>query len=77
MQGVWFRASTRQQAERLSLAGSARNLQDGTVEVVACGDEAALTALRQWLWRGPEHAVVTDVQCVPVEMVAPTGFSIG
>jgi acylphosphatase len=63
VQGVWFRATTRQQAERLGLRGSVHNRPDGSVEVEACGEEAALQALREWLWQGPEHARVEAVQC--------------
>ena len=77
VQGVWFRASTREQAEQLGLAGHAVNLPDGRVEVVACGSEAAVDALASWLWRGPELASVTDVA---VEALGPqqlSGFSIG
>ena len=57
VQGVWFRASTREQAERLGLDGHARNLGDGSVEVIAIGDAEALDALERWLhvarrWHG-------------------------
>jgi acylphosphatase len=61
VQGVWFRASTRARALELGVAGHARNLPDGRVEVLAVGDPAAVDMLAQWLGRGPEHAVVTDV----------------
>ena len=61
VQGVFFRASTRNEAERLGLAGSARNLDDGRVEVIASGPEDALAALERWLWQGPPSARVEDV----------------
>lgn len=61
VQGVWFRASTRQQAVALGLTGEAVNLPDGRVEVIACGAPEALDALATWLWQGPELARVTDV----------------
>ncbi|MEO8802998.1 MAG: acylphosphatase, partial [Rudaea sp.] len=38
VQGVFFRASTREQAQRLKLGGYAKNSPDGTVEVLACGE---------------------------------------
>lgn len=63
VQGVFYRASTRQQALRLGITGFARNLSDGRVEVFACGDLHALESFRTWLSRGPEHARVTSVQC--------------
>ena len=61
VQGVWFRASTREQALRLHLQGFARNRDDGGVEVVACGDDASLALLEAWLWQGPPAARVSDV----------------
>lgn len=61
VQGVFFRASTRNEAERLGLAGSASNLADGRVEVVASGSDEALSALERWLWQGPPSARVDDV----------------
>jgi acylphosphatase len=62
VQGVWFRAATREQALRLQLRGFARNLADGGVEVVAVGAEAALAELEQWLWQGPPLAKVAAVR---------------
>ena len=67
VQGVFYRASTREQALRLQLSGYAKNLPGGTVEVLAYGDEAALQALEQWLWRGPMAAEVRDVKSVSVQ----------
>lgn len=62
VQGVWFRAATREQALRLHLRGFARNLDDGSVEVVATGDHAALEALAAWLHSGPPLARVDQVE---------------
>ena len=62
VKGVWFRASTREQALRLGLQGFAHNLADGRVEVVAQGDERSLALLESWLWQGPKLAKVGDVQ---------------
>ena len=61
VQGVWFRASTRAQAERLGLRGHARNLADGSVDVVAAGDADAIDALERWLHVGPPLARVDAV----------------
>jgi acylphosphatase len=63
VQGVFFRASTREQAQALGLNGQVRNLPDGRVAVTASGPQAALDVLHQWLWEGPRQAAVTDVQC--------------
>ncbi|HKU15165.1 MAG TPA: acylphosphatase [Steroidobacteraceae bacterium] len=62
VQGVFFRASTRQRAQELGCRGYARNLADGRVEVLAVGERAAVQALVEWLWQGPPAAHVTDVQ---------------
>jgi len=63
VQGVFFRASTQQKAEELGIVGYARNLPDRRVEVLACGEDAALDALTAWLWQGPRHAEVTHLEC--------------
>lgn len=76
VQGVWFRASTRQRAEQLGLSGTVRNLSDGSVEVEACGEEGAVAALHEWLWQGPELAQVSDVRCEPLVQAPISGFSI-
>jgi acylphosphatase len=61
VQGVYFRHSARLEAKRLKLRGLARNLPDGSVEVLAQGSVASVAALRQWLQRGPAQARVDSV----------------
>jgi acylphosphatase len=81
VQGVFYRASAREQALALGLTGSAKNLSGGEVEVLAVGDAAALDALQRWLQRGPPLAAVASVsrdevaEEVLVDSVA-TGFQI-
>lgn len=72
VQGVWFRAGTREQALRLGLAGTARNLADGRVEVIAVGEEDAVAQLAAWLEHGPPLARVTQVEREP--LASPPGF---
>lgn len=62
VQGVFFRRSAQLEAKRLGLRGFARNLPDGSVEVVAQGAVAALDHLCLWLRRGPRGARVETVQ---------------
>lgn len=62
VQGVFFRASTREHARTLGLCGHARNLDDGRVEVLACGEPQALDALERWLHKGPPSARVDHVE---------------
>jgi acylphosphatase len=70
VQGVYFRHSTRLEAERLAIRGTARNLPDGSVEVVAYGPPEAVESLRQWLHRGPPAARVAGVREVELSAEA-------
>ena len=63
VQGVGFRYATVDKAQALGVTGYVRNLPDRRVEVLACGEERAVTALRNWLWQGPPLARVSDVHC--------------
>jgi acylphosphatase len=61
VQGVFFRASTLEQAQSLSLTGWVKNLPDGSVEVTAEGSRYALEDLLAWCRRGPPGSRVDDV----------------
>jgi acylphosphatase len=74
VQGVYYRAGTREQALALGLAGHAKNLPDGRVEVLAAGEAVALDALEHWLWQGPPAARVDAVAREPAEAPAAAGF---
>jgi acylphosphatase len=67
VQGVYFRHSTRGEAERLGIAGYAENLPDGSVEVLAHGATEAVEELRRWLHQGPKSARVDSVAELTVE----------
>jgi len=75
---VGFRWYVWREAERLGLGGFARNLSDGTVEVVSQGPDAALDALERLVARGPAMARVDGVERsqVPVELQVPKSFDI-
>lgn len=62
VQGVWFRASTREQARRFGLSGWVRNLPDGRVEAVFEGAEARLHQMLAWCHDGPPGARVVRVE---------------
>ena len=62
------------EALRLRLTGYARNLADGTVEVLACGDAAALDELQRWLRIGPPAARVENVARSEAEEFRSEGF---
>ncbi|MHB8455103.1 MAG: acylphosphatase [Acidiferrobacterales bacterium] len=76
VQGVFFRAATRNEAQRLGLTGWVRNQDDGTVEVVACGAEQELGQLENWLWQGPPNARVTAVTREAAPDVELRGFDL-
>jgi acylphosphatase len=62
VQGVWYRESMRQEAERLGVAGWVRNRRDGSVEAMIQGSDAALDALIQWARVGPPAARVESLE---------------
>ena len=62
VQGVWFRESTRKQAEHLGVHGWVRNRREGTVEVVAEGPEDSVRKLVDWCHHGPPSARVSRVR---------------
>ncbi len=78
VQGVGFRWFVWREAERLGLGGFARNMSDGTVEVVSQGPDEALDRLEQALRRGPSGARVDalDQLEVPAELEVPNSFDI-
>jgi acylphosphatase len=62
VQGVSFRWHTRQRAGALGLTGFVRNLPTGGVEVVAEGNRNEVQDLLNWLYEGPAHAIVEQVE---------------
>lgn len=70
VQGVWFRESTRKEAEALGVAGWIRNLPDGRVEAAFEGPAPAVDAMVAWCRRGPPDAKVDGVE---VLQEAPQG----
>ena len=70
VQGVYYRASAQQRALQAGILGHARNLPDGTVEVLAYGQESVLAEFIAWLWVGPSAAKVVDVKVEIVELQA-------
>lgn len=77
VQGVFFRAETRDRARSLGLAGWVRNASDGTVEAAFEGDAERVGSMVEWCRRGPSGARVDDVEVAWVEPEGAEGFSIG
>lgn len=76
VQGVFFRASTRHEAERRGISGYARNLSNGSVEILACGEKGRVEDLCAWLAKGPPNAEVSNVSCESVGIELPVGFNV-
>jgi acylphosphatase len=62
VQGVFYRATAARRAQDLGVSGHARNLADGRVEVLACGEDTAVSAFVNWLWIGSSGCKVTSVE---------------
>lgn len=62
VQGVWYRESMREAAQRLSVTGWVRNRRDGSVEAMVDGTPAAIEAIIEWARHGPPDARVDDVK---------------
>lgn len=74
VQGVFFRDECKRQAQRLGVAGSARNLSDGRVEVVIEGDESAVDQMVSWCRQGSSRSEVTGAEVSEEEPQGLTGF---
>ena len=75
VQGVGFRWFVARHARSLGLAGYARNLPDGRVEVVVSGPDDTLPALERLLRAGPASAQVQEVERSPEPAAFPVGKS--
>jgi acylphosphatase len=76
VQGVFFRDSTRREAERRGVSGWASNRSDGAVEAVFEGPPDAVEAMVEFIRRGPGHADVSDVEVREEQPEGLGGFSI-
>jgi acylphosphatase len=65
VQGVWYRASTKQKADELGLTGWVKNTAEGNVEAVFEGEKARVDEMITWCWTGPPRAQVTDIKILP------------
>jgi acylphosphatase len=80
VQGVFYRATCVRKAQELGITGFARNLADGRVEVLACGEAAVVAAFETWLWEGSSASKVTAVDSVdvdPATIQRTTSFTSG
>jgi acylphosphatase len=77
VQGVFFRDGARRQATEHGVAGSARNLPDGRVEVVLEGPEPEVAAVVAWLHHGTPQSRVASVEVTEEPAAGLTGFRVG
>jgi acylphosphatase len=80
VQGVFYRGSAAQRARELGVRGYARNIADGRVQVLACGNAKSVQQFIEWLWIGSSASKVTAVEvadevCNPAAL--PQGFTTG
>ena len=76
VQGVFFRDSVRREAARRGVAGWARNCADGTAEAVFEGPADAVSAMVDFVRRGPGHSAIDRVEETREEPEGLTGFSV-
>jgi len=69
VQGVWFRASTKQKAEQLGINGWVKNTSDGCVEAIFEGEESLVNEMIKWCYKGPPLAKVYDVKVTKNESI--------
>jgi acylphosphatase len=80
VQGVFYRATCVRKAQELGITGFARNLPDGRVEVLACGEAPGVEAFVKWLWEGSSGSKVTAVESAdvdPASIQRTTSFTSG
>lgn len=76
VQGVFFRYSAKEVAEKLGIKGYVKNLPDGSVLIEAEGGEESLEKLKDWCHTGPRNAKVSDVSVEKLPAIGFTGFLI-
>lgn len=76
VQGVFFRASTKDAADRLGVRGRVRNEEDGSVFIEAEGEDAAVDKLVEWCRKGPPRARVQSIDVKPAQLKGFREFSV-
>lgn len=76
VQGVFFRASTKEKADGLGIQGSVRNENDGSVAIEAEGDDESVDEFIEWCQSGPRLATVARCEVTPGEFQDLKGFSV-
>lgn len=76
VQGVWFRQSALDYANKLGISGTIRNVDDGSVEIFIQGQDQEIDKFIEWCKIGPSQAEVTGIKIIEVEPENFEGFKI-
>ena len=76
VQGVFFRASTKDKADELNIKGFVRNESDGSVYIEAEGEENALDEFTAWCQHGPSRAIIKKLDIIEGELRNFSDFKI-
>ena len=76
VQGVGFRNATRRKAMELGIRGSVRNLDDGSVEILASATDKEFKVFENWCRKGPSHARMDRREISELDQTGFTDFSI-
>lgn len=76
VQGVSFRSLSQQMAIDCGLSGYARNLSDGNIEVLVCGEQNSVDKMLSWLHQGPPEAIIDEIEQKQVTWQEHSFFSI-
>ncbi len=74
VQGVWYRASSKAEADRLSLVGFVRNQTDSSVYIEVCGESTEIDQFICWCLKGPEHSQVTELKIIKIDIFSSEKF---
>ena len=76
VQGVWFRAGTKERADELGILGWVKNRPEGTVEIHAEGEKSQLENFISWCRKGTPAANVTSLELSPISLQNFKSFEI-
>lgn len=76
VQGVFYRDATQKKATELGVTGWVKNIPDGRVELIACGDQQLVNELIEWLWEGSRSSNVTSVETKFVDYTDFESFKV-
>lgn len=76
VQGVFFRYAAKEEAEKLGLTGFAKNLNDGSVEIIVCGEKEKTAEFIKWCHSGPAMGKIERVEEKEIEFIEFKSFDI-